>query len=118
MWRNNFEMKDRTPRTFSGMAKVIEVEMGNWLRGLTLNIQNVSTYAVEDLLDSNLYLKSRQNKEIKSRIKFSKMNRVLTRSQSKDELITKGIKMEKNLRKKFNRQFGKRLEELSIKPLT
>jgi len=117
IWRNCFEMKDRTPRTFRGIAKVIEKEMRNWLRGLTLNIQNISTYAVEDLLDSSLFNPTRRKNDWKSRIKFSKMNRVLTEGLSEDELIAKGIKMEKNLRKEFYRQFGKRLEQLSVKPL-
>jgi hypothetical protein len=45
------------------------------------------------------------------------MNRVLTEGLSEDELIAKGIKQEKNLRKEFYRQFGKRPEQLSLKPL-
>lgn len=114
LWRNNFEMKDRTPMTSSGVARVIEEEMRRWLRGLTLDIQNVSTYAVEDLLDCNLYRKADLRTRIK--VKFSKMNRVTLKSLSKEELIKKGKKIELNLRKEFRRQFGKRIDELSIMP--
>lgn len=122
IWRQNFEININGAQQAQGpltrIQRAIEEDMGNWLRKLTLNIQNVSTYALEDLIVSHPLTKNHLKDDWISRVRYSKVNRVHTKGLTEDALKAKGERMEKNLHKNFSRQFGKRVEQLSITHLT
>lgn len=123
LWQSNFEMKSNQIKFAPALEKeelmaVIKKEMGAWLRKRTINIQNASTFAVEDLLDSKPFNHKPRKDDWRLKIKFCKRNRVHTMEQTQEALKAKSEKMNRNLRKEFLRQFGKPPENLSVRRLT
>ena len=106
LWLQNFKVsKNITKSEELGRAwKMIEIEMANWLKALTINIHNASTFAVEYLLEHNLEIPG------ESEIQHSKWNKVtlVTKNTAVDKeiLLKKVKKVKRRSEREFKRQFG------------
>jgi len=101
VWASLFEMRGRKEKPLnkeSALRIAIRGEMKSYLKAFILDNQNISTYATEDLLRSNLKL------ERGNRVKFCKVKR--TKVQWKAESNAPAKPGLERLEREFKRQYG------------
>jgi hypothetical protein len=110
LWLKNFNTSKGIPK-FEGTGsawKYIEVELVDWLKALTIDIHNSSTFAVEYLLEHNLEIPK------KSEILHSKWNKVTLVSKTAVDKSRIGKNIQRRKERDFKRQFGVWVNELEI----